>query len=57
MDEEPPLYSIVKDLNRLREEIEDDETIVRPKKGLILMHDELEQKESDINLKDHQLNT
>ena len=41
MDEEPPSYLIIKDKNRLLEEIEDDTTVVKEKKGLIIKHDEL----------------
>ena len=46
MDEEPPLFLIVKDKNRLLEEIEDDATVVKEKKGLILKHDKLDEDES-----------
>ena len=48
MDDEPSICHIIKDKNRLLEEIEDDPTVVREKKGLVLMHAELDEEESDL---------
>ena len=56
MDDEPPILHIIKDKNRLLEEIEDDPTIIREKKGLVLMHAELDEEESDLRLTNYKSN-
>jgi len=56
MDEEPPLFHIVKDKNRLQEEIEDDSTVVKEKKGLIILHDKLAEPEDELRLTNYKTN-
>lgn len=56
MDEEPLIYPIIRDKNALLEEIEDDTTAVREKKGLIIKHEELEEADSDLRLTDYKTN-
>ena len=41
MDEEPALYPIIRDKNQLLQDIEDDATVVKEKKALIIKHEEL----------------
>ena len=56
MDEEPLIYPIIRDKNALLEEIEDDATAVKEKKGLIIKHEELEVADSDLRLTDYKTN-
>ena len=53
MDEEPPIFPIIKDKNGLLSEIEDDDTVIREKKGLIITHDGLKEDEDELRLVDH----
>ena len=48
MDEEPPSFPIIKDKNRLLSEIEDDNSVVKEKKGLIITHDGLKEDEGEL---------
>ena len=57
MDDEPPLYPLMKDLNQMREEIEDEEEKPRIGKGLILTHDGYTKDEWKLKLEDHQFNS
>ena len=57
MDDEPPLYPIVRDLNRLKDEIKDDLTAPKTIKNLIMAQEELKKREWDVNLEDNQLNS
>ena len=56
MDEEPMIYPIIKDVNLLLEEIEDDPIVIKEKKGLIIKHEKLEEKESDLRLTNYKTN-
>ena len=38
------------------EEIEDDEAVVKPKKGLITMHEKLEEREEELRLTNYKVN-
>ena len=53
MDDEPPIFHIIKDKNNLLEEIEDDPTVIKEKKGLIISHDELSEDEDSLKLTDY----
>ena len=50
MDEEPTIFMIIKDKNILLEEIEDDSTVIKEKKGLIILHDKLDEEEDELRL-------
>ena len=56
MDDEPEVQFIIKDKNRLLEEIEDDLTVIREKKGLVLYHNELDEEEDDLRLTNYKSN-
>ena len=56
MDEEPPIFIMMKDQNRLLEEIEDDDTFIKPKKGLITLHEKLEEREEELRLTNYKVN-
>ena len=56
MDDKPPILRIIKDKNRLLEEIEDDTAVVREKKGLVLYHNELDEEESELRLTNYKSN-
>ena len=53
MDDEPPSFNIIMDKNTLLEEIEDDTTVVKEKKGLIISHDGLKEDENSLKLSDY----
>ena len=56
MDEEQTLYPIVKDLNRLAEDLEEESQEPRDFKNLIVLNDNLEKKDWAPKLEDHKLN-
>ena len=56
MDEEPPIFIMMKDQNRLLEEIEDDDTFIKPEKGLITLHEKLEESEEELRLTNYKVN-
>ena len=56
MDDEPPILHIIKDKNRLLEEIEDDPADVREKKGLVLYHNELDEEVGELQLTNYKSN-
>ena len=56
MDDEPTLYPIVKDLNRLAEDLEEDAKVPKNFKGLIVISENLEKKDWAPRIEDHKLN-